>query len=261
MSFELPLQYLFLFLFVSARVSGLVLIAPGFGAGTVPMRVRALFILALSLLIAPLQAVDSLATPANLGQLVWLMGNEIGVGVLLGTGINMIFSAAQLAGQIIGFMSGMQAADIYNPSLGASVPLMAQMLDMMMVAIFVAIGGHQMAIGALIDTFQSMPVTQVHWEAGSTLVVVEILSSAFVLGIKIAAPVVVTMLTSLLVLGLIGRALPQMNLQQIGFSLNGLVALFVLAMSLGGGLIWFEDELFHTLDHLRDRIVGHLAQI
>ena len=84
MSFELPLQYLFLFLFVSARVSGLVLIAPGFGAGTVPMRVRALFILALSLLIAPLQAVDSLATPTNLGQLVWLMGNEIGVGVLLG---------------------------------------------------------------------------------------------------------------------------------------------------------------------------------
>lgn len=261
MTFDIPLQYLFLFLFVTARVAGLVMVAPGFGAGTVPMRIRALLVLTISILIAPLQPLTEPIPPDNLGQLVWLTANELGVGIVLGVGMNMVFASAQLAGQIIGQMSGMQASDIFNPTLGASIPLFAQLLDLMMVTIFVVIGGHQMVLGALMQTFQQMPVTQVHWESGSMLVVVDILSSAFVLGIKVAAPVTVTMLVSLLVLGLISRALPQMNLQQIGFSLNAIVALFVIALTMGAGLIWFEEELFKTLDHLRSQLLGHVAAV
>lgn len=261
MTLDVPLQYLFLFLFVTARVAGLVMVAPGFGSGTVPMRIRGLLVLALSLLIAPLQPLAESINPNNLGQLVWLTGNELGVGIVLGVGMNMVFASAQLAGQIIGQMSGMQASDIFNPTLGASIPLFAQLLDLMMVTIFITIGGHQMVLGALMQTFQEMPVTQIQWESGSMLVIVDILSSAFVLGIKIAAPVTVTMLVSLVVLGLVGRALPQMNLQQIGFSLNALLALFVIAVTMGAGLVWFEEELFNTLDLLRSELLSKVATV
>ena len=258
MTFDLAFPQLFLFLFVTARVGGVVMVAPGFGAGSLPVRLRALLVLALSLLIAPMQSSQPIETPENLAQLVWLTGNELGVGIVLGFGVNLIFVAAQLAGQVIGQMSGMQAADVFNPTLGTTIPLFSQMLDTMLLVVFVALGGHQLVIGALLDTFRGLPVTQVHWESGTIETLIGLLGESFALGLKVAAPVTVTMLVSLLVLGLISRTLPQLNLMQIGFSMNTLLTLFVLSATLGGSVIWFDEQLFRSVDLLRDQLVGGL---
>ncbi len=261
MTFDLPLAHLYLFLFVVARVAGVVLVAPGFGSGSLPGRLRALLVLALSLLIAPLQSAAHVAQPENLGQLAWLSGNELGVGIILGFGVNLVFVSAQLAGQVIGQMSGMQAADVFNPTLGTSVPLFAQLIDSMLLIVVVAIGGHQLVIGALLDTFVRMPVTQVRWEAGTIETLVALLGESFALGLKIGAPITVTMLVSLLVLGLISRSLPQLNLMQIGFSLNSLLTLLVLSVTLGGSLVWFDEQVFRSVDLLRERLTGGATAI
>ena len=259
MTFDLPIASLFQFLFVLARLGGVVMVAPGFGAGTVPTRLRVLLALTLALLISPLQATTLPALPRHFAELVWLTGNELGVGLILGFGVNLIFTAAQMAGQLIGQMSGLQAADVFNPTLGAAVPLFAQLIDMMLVVIFLLVGGHHLVLSALMDTFRAMPVTHVQWETGALEVLVRLLAESFVLGLKIGAPVTATMLVSLLVLGLISRAMPQLNLMQIGFGLNSLLTLAVLGMTLGSTVVLFDEELFRSIDRVRDGLLAAVS--
>ena len=130
-------------------------------------------------------------------------------------------------------MSGMQVADVFNPTLGTSVPLFGQLLDSIMIVTFISVGGHQMLMAALLDTFKHMPVSQVHWHEGALDLLVVLLGEAFALGLKIGAPVMVAMIISLLVMGLISRTLPQLNVIQVGFSLNSMIMLLILSLTLG----------------------------
>ena len=244
-----------LFILVLARVSGLIMLAPGFGSRSLPIRVRAFLVIALSLLISPLQEVD-INVPDNLAQLVWLVANELGVGLFLGFGVSLVFASAQLAGQVIGQMSGMQVADVFNPTLGASVPLFAQLLDSVMLVVFIVVGGHQLLLTALLDTFQHMPVSTVEWQTGALDLVLSLLAEAFALGLKIGAPVMTAMIISLLVLGLISRTLPQLNVIQVGFSLNSMLMLLVLSLTLGPGIALFDKQVFEAIDQLRYQLIG-----
>ena len=256
MTLDITMNQIALFILVMARISGLILVAPGYGSRALPMRIRAFLVIALSFLVTPFQSSIVLGVPENLAQLVWLIGNELGVGLFLGFGVNLVFASAQAAGQVIGQMSGMQVADVFNPTLGTSVPLFGQLLDSIMIVTFISVGGHQMLMVALLDTFKHMPVSQVHWHEGALDLLVALLGEAFALGLKIGAPVMVAMIISLLVMGLISRTLPQLNVIQVGFSLNSMIMLLILSLTLGTGITYFDEQLRVAIDEMRSQIVG-----
>jgi len=258
MTLDVTMAQISVFVLVLSRISGLILVAPGFGNRALPMRIRAFLVIALALLVTPFQSGVVVQEPENLAQLIWLIGNELGVGLFLGFGVNLVFASAQAAGQVIGQMSGMQVADVFNPTLGASVPLFGQLLDSLMVVTFITVGGHQMLLIALLDTFQHMPVSEVHWQDGALDLFIALLSEAFALGLKIGAPVMVAMIISLLVMGLISRTLPQLNVIQVGFSLNSMIMLLILSLTLGPGIAFFDEQVFVAIENLRSHLIGSL---
>jgi flagellar biosynthetic protein FliR len=71
---------------------------------------------------------------------------------------------------------------------------------------------------------------------------VSLLSQSFVLGIRAAAPVMISLLLATLILGLVSRSLPQLNLMALGFGFNALVALVAVGVSLGGAAWLFQAE-------------------
>jgi flagellar biosynthetic protein FliR len=162
-------------------------------------------------------------------------------------GVTVLLLGVQLAGHAAGHMSGMAIADIFDPSFNSSVPIFAQLLDVVTVLLFVAIGGHRVVVDALLETFRWIPPGEVAMSADAIPSLIEIVQQSFLLGIRAASPMIVALLLSMLVMGLISRTLPQLNILAVGLSLNSMVMLSAMAVSLGT-IVWlFQDRLEPTI--------------
>ncbi len=255
----MPLTELFLspnrfiiFVLVLTRISGVVMTAPILSSRAAPMRVRAMLALGLSLLIAPMQLGATITAPGTMIDLLVMMVGEAIIGLSIGLGMMILLSGIQLTGNIVGQMSGAQIADIFDPTFDQSVPIYAQLLDVVMLSVFLIIGGHREVMDALLSTFGTMPLGGGGFNDGIAAALIDIVSMSFAVGIRAAAPAMVALLLSILILGLISRTLPQLNVMAVGFSLNAMVMLAVLSVSLGG-IVWaFQNEVGATLTSLRD---------
>lgn len=247
---QLDVGKLLVFTLVLTRVSGLVMTAPIFGSTDVPVRVRALLAFSISVLVLPSQWDTPVADPGtNLHYLIFL-GSELIIGLTLGLGIVILFSGIQLAGQMIGRIGGMMLADVFDPSAGESVPLFSRFLYLTSLAVFLLIGGHRAVMAALLDTFSVLPpgsgTVPIH--IGETFVI--LVTQSFSLGIRAAAPVVTALLLSTLVMGLISRTLPQLNILAVGFGANALITFGMLFFVLGAAVWVFQQQVEPTLSLL-----------
>ena len=107
---------------------------------------------------------------------------------------------------------------------------------------FVLIGGHRIVLSGLLDSFRWMPPGTVGFSGTAASCVAEILTQSFLLGIRTAAPTVVALFSTLLLMGLIGRTLPQLNVLAVGLGFNSIVTLAVMSITLGAVSWLFQDH-------------------
>jgi flagellar biosynthetic protein FliR len=238
------------FTLVLARVAGLMVTAPIYGGAEVPVRVRALFAFAIAVLVTPLAAVSPAAAPGNTLVYLTLIGTETLLGLVLGLGVSLVFTGAQIAGQLVAQLSGLQLADVINPSLDNSVPIFAQLLYMLALAMFVLLGGHRMVMDALLETFRWLPAGAATVPRELTDTLVTLVTQSFVLGIRAAFPAVAALMLATLMLGIISRTLPQLNLMALGFGFNTLMTLGILAFTIGASAWLFQDYATDALAEL-----------
>lgn len=240
---QVNLTLVVVFSLVLARVSGLIATAPIVGTQQVPMQVRGLIVLAMALLLTPAQWMGDFAAPVNLVDFALMVAGELFIGLILGIGLQFLFAGIQLAGMLISQASGLTLADAFNPELNADVPLFSQLVHLVAVVIFVTVGGMGQLVGALLSTFQSIPLGSVGNIPAVGDLVITLIQQSFAMGIKIAAPCVVALLLTTLVMGLIGRTLPQLNILSFGFGANSLVTLAMLSISISALLWTMQDEI------------------
>jgi len=269
-----------IFLLVLSRIGGLVMVAPVFGAAAVPMQVRALLTLTLALLILPTQLGLNLdrpgdlatlaiapdreigpvdwqtgtADPGNLVNYAVFLGGEFLVGLVLGAGVAILIGGAEMVGQMISQISGMAVANVLNPTLDAEVPIISQLLHMLALAIFLIIGGHRQLMDALLGTFRTIPLGTGSAEAPMVEALSTLVTQSLEFGVRAAAPAVAALLLSTLVLGLIGRTLPQLNILVIGFGINTIVGLATLALTIGAVGWMFDEQITSALELLIDAL-------
>jgi flagellar biosynthetic protein FliR len=123
-------------------------------------------------------------------------------------------------------------------------------------AVFVAVGGHRIVTQALLDTFVALPPGHAALGNSFVQVLTSILTQAFSLGARAAAPLIVSLLLSNIVLGLISRTLPQINVIAVGFGLNALLALAVLFLSVGAAAWTFQEPTIDVLNRIQESFVG-----
>lgn len=239
----LVLGQFLLFTMVLARISGLMMTAPIFGSADVPMRVRALLAVGIALLLTPLQSGGPAPGTSSVVDYGVVVCAEILVGLALGLGVQVVFTGAQIAGHLISQLGGMQLADVVSPGLDISVPVFSQLLYFVALAVFVAIGGHRQVIAALLDTFRYVPAGAAALPEGISEVLGNLLTQSFALGIRAAAPTIAALLLATLLLGIISRTLPQLNVLVLGFGINTIVTLSALALSLGVAGWLFQEQI------------------
>ena len=250
-------QHVVVFVLVLTRLSGLMMTAPVYGSRNTPIRVKAFTAMAISLMIAPVFWESTLETPDNLIELVLLMVRELTVGLALGVGTLILLSGLQLSGHVASQMSGMALADVFDPGFDTSVPVFSQFLDVVTIAVFVCLGGHRTVMNALLDTFRWMPPGSPTLGENVLDLGVELVQQSFLLGIRAAGPMMVSILLSILILGLVSRTLPQLNVLAVGFSLNSLIMLGTMAMSLGTITMLFHEELTPAIHTILEMFVQH----
>ena len=257
---QLDVGKLLVFTLVLARVSGLVMTAPIFGSNDVPVRVRAMLAATISFLLFPSQWNTAVADPGTNLHYAILLASELIIGLALGLGVMILFSGVQLAGQMMGRIGGLMLADVFDPASGESVPLFSRFLMLTTLAVFLLIGGHRAVMGALLDTFDAIPPGSGHVPVhlGETFVV--LVTQSFSLGIRAAAPVVTALLLSTLVMGLISRTLPQLNIMAVGFGMNSMITFGVLMFVVGAAVWVFQQQVEPTLQILFEAVGGRLEE-
>jgi flagellar biosynthetic protein FliR len=245
---------LLLFALVLARTGGLVMTAPIFGYRAIPLRVRVLLALALSLLVTSVWLGTSLPPIEDWTGFGLLVANELLVGALLGVGVSLLLAGVQVAGQIVSQLSGISFGELFNPELGENVSPISQLFTMLTLAVFVALGGHRLMTEALLDTFVWAPPGYANLGASYVDILVGIVTQSFSLGIRAAAPIALALLLSTLVLSLVSRTLPQLGHFAVGASVNSLVLLGMLFVAVGAVTWTFEEPLLQVLVTVRDSL-------
>ncbi|HMI75054.1 MAG TPA: flagellar biosynthetic protein FliR [Steroidobacteraceae bacterium] len=214
------------------RVSGFVLTAPAASEAVVPGRVKIVLTLALAFLLAPLVEVPAgLSIFSAAGMLAAVL--ELLIGVSIGMVVQLTFEALVFAGQSISLTMGLGFATLVDPQRGAQVPVLGQMFMIFGTLIYLSINGHLMLLGALAESFHSLPIGA-HVGHDFLLSVVLWGARVFDTGLLIALPAVIALVIVNLALGVVTRAAPQLNLFGIGFTITLLSGFFVLLSGLDG---------------------------
>ncbi|MCS7305086.1 MAG: flagellar biosynthetic protein FliR [Thermoguttaceae bacterium] len=248
-----PGQFLVLML-LFVRMSGLVFVMPVFGGPEIPVQVRGLFSLALAAVCWPM--VPQTAIPQNLTLLEFflLVGRELLIGLFLGVGVSIFLSGAQVAGEAIGRMGGLMAADLFDPTSESYVPLLSRLMSLSTLACLLVLGGHRLIMAALLDTLRTLPPGAGFPidSPGKTLVL--LLDLSFHLGMRAALPTLCALLLATVILGLVGRAIPQLNILLLGFGVNSLLTFGVFALSFGAALWVFQEQWEWVVDFLLEAL-------
>jgi flagellar biosynthesis protein FliR len=239
---------------IAARMGGLTVVAPICGARDVPLRFRVVLALALAVLVAPTQWAISPPRPDLSLHCLVLAGSELLIGAFFGLALVFLFSGVQMAGGLLGRLGGLTLSDVFDPSANEPAPLLGRFLYLLALVVFFAVGGHRMALGALLDTFRSLPPGCMASPGSMAHVLQQLLTQSFATGLRIAAPVIVAVLLATVVVGVVGRTLPQMNFLTVGFGLNSMLGLGLLAIALGAGAMVFQSQIDPTLDLVRSAL-------
>lgn len=244
-------QPLWVFLTVLARISPAIMLVPPGNSGGVPIRMRALLVIAIAVLLHPLASTSATQMPIDLPHLLIAVAGEVLLGVLLGSIVMLAIVSLQIAGQMVGNLGGMDIAVSLDPSSSEEMPVVSNLLGLLAMALLLILGGHRQLMQCALDSFAAYPAGGVVFSGHWLEEFQQVVQHAFVVGVRAAAPLGVALLLANITTGLLARTLPQLNVLSIGFNLNVSAMMMVLFISLGSVSWIFQNELAYWMDACR----------
>jgi flagellar biosynthetic protein FliR len=229
--FPSPREVIF-FALVLSRVAGIFSAIPVFGGRTIPLHIKVVIILMITLVCYPALSITAPVVPSDTFTLALLVLREVMVGVTLGFITRVIFSAVEFSGQIIGMQMGFTISSIIDPSQGTQTQLMSVMQTLLATLLFLSMNIHHLFIRTIVDSFRIIPLGGWHLNAEIIAFLVRGTSEILILGVRLAAPVMVALLLTSVTLGIMARAFPQMNIFMVSMPLNIGIGFVVLGLTL-----------------------------
>jgi len=222
---------LWLWLVAMIRPGAAFLAAPIFGAAFVPVQLR--LVLALAIGIPALNAVHFALPPDGLVSIAgfMLVAGEVLAGLALGFAVQIGFSAAMLSGETIGNAMGLGFAGMIDPASGQHNPMLGQFLVILATFLFLAMGGHLALISIVVESYRALPPGNAWLSAEAIHGLVLFGGTLFAAGLSIALPVGFAIILVQLVMAMLARSAPQLNLFSVGLPAALLAGIVLLAMA------------------------------
>ena len=230
MSLEQLLQWnLSLFLLILSRWTGMIMLAPVFGARGVPAMVKLGLAASLSAIVYPLIIADKPSIPVELLPYIGLVIKEIFVGLVIGFVIYMMTAVLTGAGQLIDFQMGFTMGASIDPVYGEQTPMMGNFQMILATMLLLATNSHHYLIAAMLKSYAYIPINPSALPNNITYYA-QLIVHVFSLAIQMALPVFGALLVSDVGVGLLSRTVPQLNIFSVVFPVKiifGFVILFL----------------------------------
>jgi flagellar biosynthetic protein FliR len=227
---DLILQRIDIFLLLFVRMLGLFMTAPVWSNRLVPVQLRVAISFGVAVVVSPL--FRDVPMPDSLATLVVLVVRELLVGMVIGFVAALALSAVQLAGQLLDVNMGLSMVNLLDPMTNTQMPVMGNFLYILALLIFFTINGHHMLLQAVMDSYALIPIGKAAMTPNLAQTVVNMGGNMFLLGFKVAAPVLAALFLTTVALGILNRAVPQMNVFVIGLPVQLGVGVFMLMVVL-----------------------------
>jgi flagellar biosynthesis protein FliR len=243
---ESELNFVTVYVMVLFRVAGMMIFAPLLGSARIPKRVKALMACVLAAAMVPSLS-PTVHMPTSSWQLAVGLGGEIIFGLAMGMILSLVFIAAQWAGQMMGQQMGLNLGETFDPQFGSQGSVVSDLYYFMALLVFIGIGGHRAMIKGVHDSFAVLPLLSVGMNRSLLGMILGLFSSTTTLAMQLAAPLIVSMLVVDVVLGFIGKTVPQLNIMTAGISLRALVGMVVLIVGLSLSSMVIRDSMFRAM--------------
>ncbi len=227
---ELMIAKLLGFVLVLTRISAFFLVVPVFGWKTIPVRIK----VAMTLLIA---VFFSMIAPSsiNAGEVssvtaALLIAYEATYGLALGLMVAMLFAPVKLGGRIIERQMGLAMAEVLDPMTGDRAQPLGLMIETIFVVLFLSANGHHLFLMAISRSYETFPVGTVPTVSVLVSGVTKAGSTMLVLGLKLAAPILAAFLLLMVVLAVLARIMPGMNILFISLPLRVGMGMLMMAI-------------------------------
>lgn len=228
MKLNIDIAWLAAVFLIAVRFGPLFVLAPVFGTGDVPVRVRVFLALALSATFAAL--VRPSIDPSAMGQLLAAACGELVIGAALAFGLLAAFGALVFGGRLLDLQIGFGVATLIDPVTRGQSPLLGTLLNLVGITIFFAVDGHHILIKGFAASLEQFPLGQSIAELDVTAVIAQF-GVVFVYGLAVIAPAMFALLLLDVALAVMARTMPQMNIFIVSMPLKVVVGLLVLALS------------------------------
>ncbi|QTD56472.1 flagellar biosynthetic protein FliR [Parasphingorhabdus cellanae] len=224
-------EQLWLWLFAMIRPGAAFFAAPVTGARVVPVQLRLIIALAVGIAAMGGSGIklpnDGLISLSGFA----LIAGEIIIGLAIGFTIQIGYAAAFVAGETISNAMGLGFASMSDPQTGQSTPVIGQFLSIIATLIFLAMDGHLILASTIVLSYDHLPPGSGLLSADAALRLAYFGGSLFVAGLAIAFPVGSALLLVQIILGLLARSAPSMNLFAVGLPATLTLGLVMLAMA------------------------------
>jgi flagellar biosynthetic protein FliR len=240
----LPVRIEFAILFAT-RVLALVSSAPFFGTASPWSGYRLVFGLAVVLVLLPVSGGGPWNGPALGLALIPLIARELFIGIFMGWVLTAAFAAVSGAGELVTGEMGLSLSTMLDPMNGTRSTVVATLYQTIAGLIFVGVGAHRWVVAGLARSFERIPVGASSLGIDSPAQVVLVVTRFMEAGLGLAAPVLVSMFVVTVLLGVVSRAVPQLNILDTGYALRVAAAFGTLVLLLPALRIGLES-LFET---------------
>lgn len=254
---QFPEGQVLAFALVLLRLSAFVVVWPIFGTTLVPTQVKILLALSLAVVMAPVAIPATQATIVANSDLPLLALREVLIGVFLGYLLRFIFFAVQMAGEMIGVSTGLATAQVFNPAMGSQGNVFEQYHVILATLLLLALDGHHVFLEGIARSFTAAPIGIMEFNREAFQGVSLALQTVFAIAIRLAGPILVSMFAVNLAMGLMGRAVPQMNVLMTSLQVTILISLFVVFVASAV----FVDEMSGILSTMAQQFFAVLKVI
>jgi flagellar biosynthetic protein FliR len=238
------------FMLLFARVGTMVMLLPGLGEMSVPVRMRLVIALLLAAVLFPLHRAAYAIDLRAPGPVLISLGQELLIGLVLGLTARLTISALQVAGSVVAQQLGLGFVTTVDPTQGQQGIILGNFLTILGITLIFATDLHHMVIAALHDSYRLFRPGEVPVAGDVAMLVTRIIGGAFRVGIQLAAPFLVFGLVFNLALGVLSRLMPQMQVFFVGVPLSILIGFLILLLVVGammGGFLSYVEGVLRLL--------------
>lgn len=232
-------------LLVMIRLGGLLVFAPFFSSSAIAPRIKAGFVFAMTVLLAP--AVAAIPNARTTLDMAAVLG-ELGVGLLFGLSLMLLNEALLFAGTLLGMQFSFSLVNLMDPNSMIETPVLGQLLGWLGVLVVIGSGLDRTMLAAMVRSFSAVPVGHAVLQVKTGAALVSMAGGIFLAGLQLAAPVMAAALVVEVTVALIARMSPQLPAMVLGVPLKTLVSYGVLIASLAVWPAWIEPHFIALLD-------------